>query len=171
MENWALIEDFPPYAVSDLGSVMNTETGVFLTPYLNSTKQGASVIVNLRGPGVQTTRALRRLVAEAFVPQFEPDPHHLFDTPVLKDGDHWNVVSYNIAWRPRWFAMRYSRTMAQSWIRLPTPPVICVETGVTYSSVVAAAIENCENPRDIFNSAGEMNSYVFPFRHSYRFVR
>lgn len=170
METWQLIEDFEPYAVSDLGNVVNTETSTFLVPYLNSTRQGASVIVNLRRNGVPTTRALRRLVAEAFVPPHYPDPDGKFDTPVLKDGNHWNAAAYNIAWRPRWFAMRYSRIMAQEWVRHSTPPVICVETGVEYPSVLAAAIENCELPRDVFNSAGERNSYTFPYGHSYRFI-
>jgi len=44
-------------------------------------------------------------VAKAFLPSV-PGP---FDTPINLDGDRHNNRVENLAWRPRWFAVKYNQ--------------------------------------------------------------
>ncbi len=100
------IEGFGKYAISEMGEVLNLETGYHLA---RSQATGGDVRVNLAdGKGDNHTRSVKGLVAKAFLPE-SPEPS--FDTVILLDGDRWNLTPRNMARRPRWYAMKY----AQQW--------------------------------------------------------
>lgn len=102
MEQWRVIELFPEYSVSDHGRIRSDKSGRILA--LNENQYGL-VQVGLMRNGEQRHRSVPLLVAKAFMPQ-SPGP---FDTPINLDGDRHNNHIHNLAWRPRWFAIRYNR--------------------------------------------------------------
>lgn len=55
--------------------------------------------------GVQYHRSVPLLVAKAFLPRLSAP----FDTPINLDGDRHNNHIDNLAWRPRWFAIKYNQ--------------------------------------------------------------
>jgi hypothetical protein len=62
--------------------------------------------VGLTRNRMQHKRAVAPLVAEVWLPR----PHHdAFDTPINLNGDRLNNTVPNLAWRPRWFAVRFFR--------------------------------------------------------------
>ena len=100
-ETWVEIEEFPGYAVSSWGRVMNTETDLIKKATVN---QAGIPNVLLMRDGEQFRRSVAVLVANHFLDK--PD-RIAFDTPINLDGDRCNNRADNLAWRPRWFAMRY----------------------------------------------------------------
>lgn len=105
-ENWKRVESFPGYSVSDHGEVRSDKFGRILA--LNVTQYGL-VQVGLMRDGVQYHRSVPLLVAKAFLPR-ESAP---FDTPINLDGDRHNNHVINLAWRPRWFAIKYNQQFRQ----------------------------------------------------------
>lgn len=101
-ENWKPIKEFPNYRISDIGRVLNHDTGKLLK--LSLTKQGA-VKVGLVKDGVQHTRAVSVLVADTFV----KGRSEIFNTPIHLDGNQENNTTSNLQWRPRWFAWKYTK--------------------------------------------------------------
>lgn len=103
MERWKTIKAFPKYEVSDEGRIRTKKTGRILVQNQN---QYGVVQVGLMGDHrIQHQRSVSLLVANAFVPKKQD----AFDTPICLDGDRWNNAARNLAWRPRWFAVKYNR--------------------------------------------------------------
>lgn len=103
MEQWAHIEGYDSYAVSNLGRVCNVRRDEILSPSIN--RQGiAKVGLFDRSTRTTTSRSIATLVAAAFL---EEDDRPEFDTPIQLDGDRTNCNVENLMWRPRWFAVRY----------------------------------------------------------------
>lgn len=73
MEQWIQIKDYPDYAISNQGRVKRltkargTKPGLILKPGLN-TKGYQNVVLHRNGKG--TSKALHRLVLEAFYPNY-----------------------------------------------------------------------------------------------------
>lgn len=133
-EEWATVPEFPVYLVSNHGRVMNVETDRFKTPSAN--QQGIPS-VNFMKDGLQYRRSVAVLVAQTFLENVA-DPQY-FDTPINMDGDRFNNRVDNLAWRPRWFAVKYHRQFNQ-----PTPfgfnaPVALVGGDVVFETVREAA--------------------------------
>lgn len=101
MEEWRDIEEFPGYAVSDEGRILNDHFNRLMTQ--NANQQGI-MFVGLMRDGRQYKRSVALLVAEAFL---APPPREDFDTPINLDGDRSNNFATNLEWRPRWFAIKY----------------------------------------------------------------
>lgn len=147
-EKWRQIDEFPTYSVSNLGRVHDDENNqeVFTSP-----NQYGHVRVNLWLPdrSARRTRSVALLVATAFI---EP-PDFLSDHVILLDGDLQHVSSENLAWRPRWFAWKYSRQL-----RIPQPlhyhnlKVRNVTLLKNYSSVIEAGMTEGLLFRDIWRS-------------------
>lgn len=88
--------------MSDLGQIRSETSGRILALSQN---QFEVVQVGLVRDRIQYHRSVPLLVAKAFVPQkFEA-----YETPINLDGDRWNNAATNLAWRPRWFAIRYNQ--------------------------------------------------------------
>lgn len=101
-EVWKPIEDFPTYSVSNHGRICFMKADRILSL---STNQSGLVYVGLFRDKVQHHRSVPLLVAKAFVPPV-PGP---FDTPINLNGDREDNRAENLAWRPRWFAVKYFR--------------------------------------------------------------
>lgn len=133
-EQWVPIEDFPGYAVSNHGRVMNTYTELIKIATAN--QQGIPSVLLMKH-GTQHRRAVPLLVASYFVPKHRAN----FDTPINLDGNRFNNHWKNLQWRPRWFAMAYHHQFGQ-----PVPfgfkaKVYCVDTKKEFDSVFDAAKE------------------------------
>ena len=130
-EEWAPIEGFPNYSVSNYGRVRTNYSGRILVTYQN---QSGVVQVGLMDDGRQKHRSVPLLVAKAFIPQDEMP----FDTPINLDGDRLNNSVYNLAWRPRWFAIKYNQQF-----RLPYPNAINVPIEDLKTGEVMANSREC----------------------------
>jgi hypothetical protein len=131
-ELWMDIEEFPDYAVSNFGRVINRNTDHIKIQSPN--QQGIPSVLLMRDRQ-QHRRSVALLVAQHFVPPKQPH----FDTPINIDGDRFNNHWENIDWRPRWFAVQY-----HSQFRKPPPygfkaAVFCVQDQRTFEDAFQAA--------------------------------
>lgn len=75
------------------------------------------------------------------------------DQLIILDGNLSNVIFTNLAWRPRWFAWKYTRQL-----RVPQPlhyhnlAVCNLTTEFRYTSIVVAGIEDGLLFSDIWRS-------------------
>lgn len=169
-EQWTHIFGFEDYLISNLGQVYNTRTESIMAE--SRTLQGDSK-VTLSVDGERVTRSVRVLVAEAFVPKppVSPGFHKsaIPDTVIVLDNNQRNVTSYNLAWRPRWFAHKYARQFKQEHPPYYyTRPVENVDTGALYNSIVDAGMKEGLLFNDIFKSATTGFS-VYPLHHTFIF--
>lgn len=102
MESWQAVPDFPQYLVSDQGRVVNTKTEQQVA--ISKNQQGISMVFLRDADRQQFTRSVAVLVAHAFVPH---PGNQNFDSIIHLDGDRSNTRAKNLAWRPRWFAVKY----------------------------------------------------------------
>ncbi len=130
-ERWVKIEEFPNYAVSDYGRVMNCMTGRILAQSYKST---GYLRVGLRINNVCKMVRVHRLVAKAFIytNSYSLDINHI-------DGNKLNNWVENLEWcTPTENAAHAVR------LGLITPPILCkpvrcVETDEFFPSVTEAA--------------------------------
>jgi hypothetical protein len=153
METWAIIPEFPDYAVSDYGWVRNNETEQTLA--LSKNQHGV-LHVGLYKDRQQYRRSVTVLVANAFL---EPPDRETFDTPIQLDGDVYNTAAQNLAWRPRWFARKYKQQFRFEIQH--DHPLVEINTGEEFDSYWAAAIKYGLLVRDI-RVAMLNHTYVFP---------
>lgn len=106
-EEWVVIEDFPNYAVSDQGDIYNMKIDQVMS--ISYTNYGHTKITLTDLHGDRFTRSVAQLVAEAFVEA----PNSLCNAIILLDGDLTHVAAENIAWRPQWFAWKYTRQLKE----------------------------------------------------------
>ena len=135
-EQWALIEDFPDYSVSDHGRVRSNKTGRILVLTVN---QFGLQQVGLRRDGRQWHRSVPLLVAKAFLPELPVRHKRPFDTPINLDGNRLNNHVSNLAWRPRWFAIMYNRQFQQPYENPILTPVVDLNSGEISDSSTDAA--------------------------------
>jgi hypothetical protein len=121
-EQWITIEQFPKYSISDHGRVRHDKSGRILQCNVN---QYGLLQVGLMHEGVQRHRSVPLLVAKAFLPEL-PGP---FDTPINLDGDRYNNHVSNLAWRPRWFAIKYNRQFRYPYGRPIDEFIVDLKTG------------------------------------------
>lgn len=161
---WASIEDFPNYVVSNYGDVMNEHTQRILSQ--SRTTQGARK-VSLIGQDEQAhTRSVKVLVAREFV----DGRTILFDTPIHLDADQDNCRADNLLWRPRWFALKYTRQFEDMRENYINRPILDVETREVYTNVFAAAVAHGLLMRDIFRTVHSLDAGVFPTWQTFEFV-
>ena len=130
METWASIEDFPPYEVSDSGRVRNGDNGRVLGIYDNG--HGVLQVVIRRG-NCNNARAIHRLVAEAFL---DPAPDDC--VPMHVDGDWGNNKPENLVWKPRWFAVKWTKQSKQTTPR-DCRRVRVIKSGEVYPNALECA--------------------------------
>lgn len=156
-EMWTAIPEFPNYQISNFGRVYNLRFGMVMSTNPNNY---GHLKINLidEFTGKQSTRSVRFLVAEAFVPK----PNHRCKFVIVLDGDQENMSVDNLAWRPYAFAYRYARQM-----RIDQPrhyenlPVLNLSDGILYSSIVQAGMTEGLLFDDIWNSTYTKDP-VFP---------
>jgi hypothetical protein len=91
VEEWAQIEAYPSYWISDSGRVYSEHTEKVLSPYTNQLDE--YFIVDLREDGDRDQRSVHTLVLEAHHRPPGPDEvaHHI-------DGDTFNNELSNLEW-------------------------------------------------------------------------
>lgn len=121
-ELWKELDHFPGYSVSNYGRIRADRSGRILR--LNENQFGL-LQVGLMRDNLQYHRSVPLLVAKAFLPLIsEP-----FDTPINLDGDRHNNHVDNLAWRPRWFAVKYNQQFKYPYNNPITSPIIDLKTG------------------------------------------
>lgn len=135
--DWEELEEFPNYAVSSHGHVVNMKTDRDLKPSRN---QQGHVKVSLYRDKQLLTRSVALLVAQTFVER--PSIH--FDTPVHLDGDYSNCFADNLMWRPRWYAIKYHKQFVyEAFAEDARPfPLLELKSGERYESVRDACVKN-----------------------------
>jgi hypothetical protein len=121
-ENWESIDLFPGYSVSDEGRIRADKSGRLLSLNIN---QYGVLQVGLMRNGQQYHRSVPLLVAKAFLPIIGGP----FDTPINMDGDRLNNRVTNLAWRPRWFAIKYNRQFRHPYPNPILVPIVDVKSG------------------------------------------
>ena len=106
METWINLGEsgFPRYAVSDQGQIMNEHTNRIVRQSVNQSGTCKIGLYDKDGCG-PIARSVSLLVATYFLPY----QGAIFNTPINLNGDRRDNRSRNLAWRPRWFAMKYHR--------------------------------------------------------------
>jgi hypothetical protein len=120
-EIWRAIDGFPDYSISTLGNVRSDKSGRILSLFEN---QSGLLMVGVMRDGTQWHRSVPLLVARACLAQ----PTKPFDTPINLDGDRRNNRVDNLAWRPRWFAVRYNRQFIHRYANPINKPIQEVKT-------------------------------------------
>lgn len=137
-EEWAEIEGFPGYAVSNYGVVRNIRTGLDLTPKVNSYGYHS---VSLRRDGRTHYRYIHQLVAKTFVTGY-------VDGVYVKHHDENRGNNYVVNLR---FAGGTRLGRLAKGVRNPTfRQVRIVETGEVFRSVRALAAYFNTDPNSIY---------------------
>jgi NUMOD4 motif len=162
-ELWMPIENFPEYSVSSYGRIRADKTGRILA--LNENQFGL-LQVGLMRDGIQHHRSVPLLVAKAFIPQ----PTGPFDTPINLDGDrHHNYVE-NLAWRPRWFAIKYNQQFRHPYENPIQAPLEDIKTGEVSENSTECAKRYGLLESDLVLSVLN-RTYVWPTYQEFRIVQ
>lgn len=163
MEEWKVIPEFPTYSVSNQGLVRNDERGRLIAIRRN----GRGVcFVGLSKAGIQYQRSLGLLVATAFVLK-ERDREEFFH-PIHVDGEQTNNNAWNLLWRPRWFAMEYSKQFSRP-VGDHSLPVMEMRTREQYISAWDAAISFGLLASDVINAIVN-RTVVWPTFQEFRWI-
>lgn len=155
-ERWCTIPEFPTYAVSDRGRIMNTYSDHIKVATRN--QQGIPNVL-LTEDGVHHRRAVALLVAKAFLDSPPVTWQHA--SPINLDGDRTNNCVDNLEWRPRWFAIRYHQQFLKGMAFGFTGGVQLIQTGEIFEDVRDAALKYGLLENDIIVSAHTATP-VFP---------
>lgn len=162
-EEWREIREFPQFAISSHGNVLNQRTGRERKVMRNA--QGVAM-VTLAASGRILTRGVALLVAGAFIPNEE---ELVFRTPINLDGNRMNCRADNLMWRPRWFAVKFHRQFFVPDFHQVNPHLQIVQTGETFIGVKEPVSKYGLYYIDIFKSA-DHEIPIFPTRQVFRFV-
>lgn len=164
MEDPRPIEGFPDYVVDRDGTVYTAWKSRPRKP--SFTREGA-VKITLYRDGKAYTKSLALLVAKAHLYN-DHDPE-IFDTPIHLDNDLSNNHVDNLAWRPRWFAVKYQQQYWHPEYRYAKVRVQDEKTGVIYDNLM----DPCQTfgllAVDVLNSCTR-GTHVFPKWKVFRFV-
>lgn len=171
IEEWKKIPGWN-YSVSSGGRVRNNETGYSLKPLMTNAGYGR---VALWSCNKSAHMAIHRLVAQAFVenPQNKAYVNHI-------NGDKTDNRASNLEWcTPKENSIHASRvlgkkpskehcdrTMAMAWDAI-RKPVVCVETGKTYESVIEAAKDTGTNRPSLSHALSGRNKTAGGFHWRY----
>ncbi len=156
LETWHELEEFPDYAVSDLGKIHNIRTGM---PRRTSMNQQGIVKISMYIGRELITRSVAVLVAEAFCKGQTP----LANTPIHLDGVRENCRADNLMWRPRWFAVQYHRQFHSEEFWASSVRVMDVGTGIEYETVADACMALGLYYNDVYRSY--VHGRPIPFTH------
>lgn len=161
-ERWLPIPQFPGYMISDWGRVLTEKSGRLLA--LSDNQYGVQCVGLMRN-GEQKHRSVPRLVANAFLPQ----PTEVFNTPINLDGDRHNNHVSNLAWRPRWFAVKFNRQFRQPYPYPINAPIMDMQTRQVSPNSFEAAKRYGVLEQDIVMSIHE-RTVVWPTYQEFRIV-
>ena len=142
---WHELDEFPDYAVSDFGEIVNIKTGM---PRRTSINQQGIVKISLYQGRELITRSVAVMVAEAFC----EGRTQLFNTPIHLDGDRENCRADNLMWKPRWFAVQYHRQFESPDFHKMDLHIIELNSGREYYSVKDACMDMGLYYQDVYKS-------------------
>lgn len=105
-----------------------------------------------------------RLVASIFL---EEAPHN-FDTPINLNGDRSDNRAENLAWRPRWFAIRYNQQFKRPAYTFNYPIVLIDhfeiferprDAAIKYGLLEADIVADIQNQRGVWPFGFEFRIY------------
>lgn len=160
-EEWLEVPEFPDYLASNHGRVLNKHTEWIKEPMIN---EYGIASINFSKGRIQHRRAVAPIIATLFLP--EPE-RPVFDTPINLDSDRLNNHVLNLAWRPRWFAVKYHAQFKEPIAYGFTGAVQDIHTNEVFLSARDCAMKFGLLERDIINSAHNGNS-VFPTQQIFR---
>lgn len=164
IDNAKPIEGFPEYLVDRDGSVYTKASGLRRKTSLT---QAGAVKITLVRQGRAFTKSLSLLVARAWLyNDFDPE---IFDTPIHLDNDLTNNHVDNLAWRPRWFAIKYQRQYWNEDFRFATTRVQDVRTDEIFNSLLEVCQQHGFLYLEVLRSCTRGDS-VFPTWKEFRFV-
>lgn len=159
MEEWIDLQGYPGYEISDQGRVRNDRRWVIATSQVGNGRPFVGLMVN----GRQVKRGLALLVCETFLDVPRAD----FNTAIHLDGDLSNCRVSNLAWRPRWFAIKHTMQFRQNLGE--AGPVRNIDTGIVYDTiwdvVFTFGVLYNEVIKSIINK-----TWVFPIYHRFEWV-
>ena len=153
-ERWKKVRGFPDYSVSNTGLIRSDKSGRILSL---SENQFGVLCVGMMKNGKQRHRSVALLVAKAFL----PTRRDAFDTPINLDGDRRNNHVDNLAWRPRWFAVKYNQQFRHPYQHSIREPLVDLKTGAISENSLECARENGLLEEDIVLSILN-RTYVWP---------
>ncbi|MET0786723.1 MAG: NUMOD4 domain-containing protein [Paenisporosarcina sp.] len=165
-EEWRTIPEFTNYQISNFGNIYNIKYDMYMRTSVNNFGH-VKITLKSHRTGQRYTRSVAQMVAEAFV---EP-PNLLCDAVVVLDGDFTNVRAENLVWRPTWFSWRYTHQL--KW---PQPlhyrnlPVINLQTGVEYNSIIEAGMNEGLLFADIWRST-YTGAPIFPYKAVFKVLQ
>ena len=159
MEEWMDLPGYPGYEASDQGRIRNERGWILGTTQI----EGARPFVALSTNGRQVQRGLALLICQTFL----ETPRADFNTPIHLDGDLANCRVSNLAWRPRWFALKHTR---QFRLNLgESGAVRNIDTGIVYKTiwdvVFTFGVLYNEVVKSIINK-----TWVFPIYHRFEWI-
>lgn len=131
-DEWRDIEDFPGWAVSRSGNILNDATNRVLRVRTN---QQGIVMVGLWREGKQHMRSVPLIVAKAFL---EPPANPSYNSIIHLDGNKENCAADNLMWRPRWYAIRYHQMFDKEPYRVS---VYLTDTDETFETLRDACVK------------------------------
>lgn len=159
MEEWLPIEGYPGYEASDQGRVRNSRGWIINPTRIGDGRPFVALAVN----GAQVQRGLALLICQTFLDLPRAD----FNTPIHLDGDLTNCRVNNLAWRPRWFALKHTRQFRQNLG--DTGPVRNIDTGHVYANTWAVVFTFGVLYNEVVKSIVN-KTWVFPIYHRFEWV-
>lgn len=158
MERWTNMDfmGYSNYEVSDQGRIRNATTGHHLStpPMMNGTLRAGLISDE---DGRQHTVVLAHAVGEAFV----PNPNlETFNGLINLNGDRRDCRAVNLAWRPRWFVVKYMRQFGKEFVHA-RDPIIELETQKIYAGMEEVLVDNGLLEADVVHSLVS-NTPTFP---------
>lgn len=161
-EEWKTIPNFENYSVSTWGNVRSDRYDRIL---IQNQNQFDLVYVGLVRDGVQYHRSVPLLVARAFIEQ----PYPQYNTPININGDRWNNHVSNLAWRPRWFAVRYSQQFKVPYGYPIIAPIEDIKTGEISENSFDCAVRYGLLEKDVVLSILN-HTYTWPTYQQFRIL-
>lgn len=159
-ERWKQVSFAPEYFVSTQGRV---EKNGHLITIGHVTDGSLSAVLRLESGS--RPYLVRRLVAEAFCEKLTAN----CDSVIHLDGEKDNCNVENLAWRPRWFAWKYTRQFHEPVRSRWMYPVRIVQTGEEFGSLIEAGMRLGMLWADIYRSTIE-HRVTYPFGYEFEWV-
>lgn len=160
MVEWRVLAEFPNYSVSDEGQIRNDERDKILSGY--SLREGHPA-VGLWRDNRQHQRSVAALVAKTFLQV----PQDRFNAVIHLNSDLADCRASNLAWRPLWFAQKFTR---QFNLDLgDAGPIKNINTGAVYDSVWDVVYEQGVLFNDVIRSIYH-KTYVFPIMQCFEWT-
>jgi len=162
-EKWETIRNFDNYSISNYGRVRSEKSERILA---QSQNQFGVVYVGLVRDGKQYHRSVPLLVARAFI----PNQLEAFDTPINLNGDRYDNRVENLAWRPRWFAIKYNQQFRNPYMDPILDPIKDLKTNEVSENSFEAAIRYGLLESDLVLSILD-RTYVWPTYQQFDMVQ